>query len=302
MQKKVGARRTGGKRAVLGKKERRRLIQLVVCLGLFLVVFFGKGRLPDEMLDSLQANTDFKAAFSALGKALSDRKSVTEVFGALVTGSLDDGQEHVQAEYPLPAGSSAALVMERIPDRDMILARLGIEAGPEPENDSRDADAEASAPLPEQTAEYTGPALPEGATMDYQDLGIPDHVTPVTGELTSAYGYRDHPVNGTYAFHSGVDLAANLGTPVAAFASGTVDYVGESEAYGLYIQLRHENDVTTFYCHCSELCARKGERVSVGQTIAKVGDTGNATGAHLHLEIKKNGVQLNPAYYIEIPS
>ncbi len=84
-----------------------------------------------------------------------------------------------------------------------------------------------------------------------------------------------------------------------AFADGTVDFIGESEAYGLYIQLDHGNGVKTFYCHCSALYAQKGEEISAGQTIAAVGDTGNATGPHLHLEIKRDGVLLNPVYYIE---
>ena len=135
--------------------------------------------------------------------------------------------------------------------------------------------------------------------MDYVPLGLGETVTPVLGVLTSPFGYRDHPVDGTYAFHYGTDLAADLGTPVQAFADGTVDFIGESEAYGLYIQINHGSGVTSFYCHCSALYAQKGEKVTKGQTIAAVGDTGNATGPHLHLELKQDGVFLNPLYYIE---
>ena len=135
--------------------------------------------------------------------------------------------------------------------------------------------------------------------MEYYDLGLTETVTPVQGELSSSYGYRNHPLDGSNSFHKGVDLAADQGTPVAAFAAGTVDFIGESDAYGLYIQLNHGNGITTFYCHCSELLAQKGERVEVGQTIAKVGNTGRTTGSHLHLELKRDGVLLNPVYYIE---
>lgn len=309
MQKKVSARSTKfriqGKRTTIGKKERRRLLQLALCLGLFLVVFFGKGSLPEGMLRYIQVNTDFKEAFSTLGRAISGGESVSDAFGALLTDVFGAEQEPERSQDAVRINSfavqAAAREMGRIPDRDVILSRLGITVEQEDGGAEPEVDVPQPEPSPEsqpQIAEYTGPALPANATMEYCELGLSDVVTPVSGEITSAYGYRDHPVNGEYSFHSGVDLAAETGTPVAAFASGTVDFIGESEVYGLYIQLDHGNGVTTFYCHCSELYARKGESVSAGQTIAAVGETGNATGAHLHLEIKKDGIFLNPVYYL----
>jgi murein DD-endopeptidase MepM/ murein hydrolase activator NlpD len=82
-------------------------------------------------------------------------------------------------------------------------------------------------------------------------------------------------------------------------ADGVVEYIGESKIYGQYIKLRHAGGVTTFYAHCSKLCARKGQKVSMGDIIAKVGESGNATGPNLHFEIKLDGVFLNPLNYID---
>lgn len=297
MQKKVGAHRSGAGRAAVGKKERRRLTQLALCVGLFLAVFLGKGHMPEELLACIQANTNFREAFSTLGQAIAEGDSAAQAFSALLTGAAEAQPQPSERGSRMERAvvQSAAREMETIPDRDRILARLGITA--EQENTS---EPESGAPLEETPSDAGegGGGLPEGASAEHPELGLSDTVTPVSGELTSAFGYRDHPVNGEYTFHSGVDLAADKGTAVAAFAAGTVDFVGESEAYGLYIQLDHGNGVTTFYCHCSELCARKGEQVSAGQTIAKVGDTGNATGAHLHLEIRKDGTLLDPLYYV----
>ena len=135
--------------------------------------------------------------------------------------------------------------------------------------------------------------------MEYFNLNVSNLTVPIKGEITSGYGYRNHPVDGEYSFHTGIDVAADIGAPIAAFADGTVDFIGESEAYGLYIQLNHGNGITSFYCHCNDLFARKGESVTGGQVIASVGDSGNATGPHLHLELKREGVHLNPVYYIE---
>lgn len=313
MQKKASVRKAkfqnSQKRPTVGTKEKRRLIQLVLCLTLFLIVFLGKGSMPESVLHYIQGDTDFKEAFSVLGKAVSNGESMSHAFGELMISVF--GTEDEPEPSPSITRTHSAVVrsavndLEKTPERDVILARLGItvlqsENNTEIETEDSTNSEALSTPKPYFT-EYTGPVLPTGASMDYYELGLSDFVVPVLGEITSEYGYRNHPVDGEYSFHSGVDLAADIGTSVAAFASGTVDFIGESEEYGLYIQLAHENGVTTFYCHCSELYAQKGETVTAGQIIASVGDTGNATGPHLHLELKKDGMLLNPAYYIEMP-
>ena len=135
--------------------------------------------------------------------------------------------------------------------------------------------------------------------MDKYRLDVGETVTPALGWVSSAYGWREHPVDGGEKFHCGVDLAVNTGTPVLAFADGTVDYIGESQVYGLYLQLRHAGGVTSFYAHCGELLVQQGQTVKAGEQVAVSGATGNATGPHLHFEIKRNGVRLNPVYYIQ---
>ena len=117
--------------------------------------------------------------------------------------------------------------------------------------------------------------------------------------VSSASGWREHPIEGGEKFHAGVDLAAPSGDPIGAFADGVVDYIGESPAYGLYLQLRHDGGVTSFYAHCSKLCVQQGQTVTLGEKIAEVGDTGETTGAHLHFELRLDGELLNPLYYIE---
>ena len=96
-----------------------------------------------------------------------------------------------------------------------------------------------------------------------------------------------------------MDLAVNTGTQVLAFADGTIDYIGDSPEYGLYLQISHANGVKSFYAHCSELLVHQGQTVQAGETVALSGNTGNSTGPHLHLELKVDGVRINPIYYIE---
>ena len=150
--------------------------------------------------------------------------------------------------------------------------------------------------------EYNGPTLPDNATMDRYNLkalGVGETVTPALGWVSSDFGWREHPVDGGEKFHNGVDLAVNDGTDVLAFADGTVDYIGDSPIYGLYLQLSHPGGLKSFYAHCSELLVQQGQTVAAGERVALSGATGNSTGPHLHFELKLNGVLLNPLYYIE---
>ena len=78
-----------------------------------------------------------------------------------------------------------------------------------------------------------------------------------------------------------------------------MDYIGESPAYGLYLQIQHAGGVTSFYAHCSLLCVQPGQQVAAGEKVAEVGDTGEVTGAHLHFELKVDGTLVDPAEYIQ---
>ena len=116
--------------------------------------------------------------------------------------------------------------------------------------------------------------------------------------ISSSFGFRDHPINGEYLFHSGLDLAAAKGTEIRAIMDGTVITAAFESGYGNYIILEHDGGVQTLYAHCSVLCAEPGEAVAKGEKIAEVGATGSATGPHLHIELRYNGQRYDPAYIL----
>jgi len=124
-----------------------------------------------------------------------------------------------------------------------------------------------------------------------------EHKVPVVGTQTSDFGSRLSPITGQPGFHYGLDLAADEGVSIGAFADGTVREIGES-SYGKYLILDHEDGFSTLYAHCSSISATVGQSVECGEEIALVGQTGNATGPHLHLEIWKDGAALDPANYL----
>lgn len=116
--------------------------------------------------------------------------------------------------------------------------------------------------------------------------------------VTSSFGEQRAEFDGD-AFHYGVDFCADKGDPIYAADGGTVVYSGYSKSYGLMLKLDHGNGFTTVYAHCSKLLFDVGDKVYKGQQIALAGDTGVTTGAHLHFEIRKNGVYINPLKFLD---
>ena len=293
-----------------GKKMQKQrgsgqLVRLLLCVVVFLGVYIGKGVWPSKVVQSgqqllaiMESNTDFRAAFASLGLALSERESVLGEFGEFCVAVFAPEQGEQEADPPaVPVAGPVQDVLVANPDREMLTVErpeTPEESAPQPPESTpelRVGDVMGTAPEVDQD-------LPEGYDSRWLYLGGMEMITPVQGAVTSRFGYRDHPTIGRYAAHGGVDIAADKGTAVAAFAGGTVKGVGESEDFGLYLELEHGDGVTTFYSHCSKLCVKKGEQVQVGQTVAKVGSTGKSTGPHLHFEVRLDGVRLDPMHYI----
>lgn len=133
-----------------------------------------------------------------------------------------------------------------------------------------------------------------GSSSAKVNIGI-SLIRPISGTITSRFGSRESIRSSP---HRGLDIAAPTGTPIKAAAAGTVVSAGYSGSYGNMILISHGNGVQTLYGHCSVLNVSKGQAVSQGQIIGKVGTTGNVTGPHLHLEVRINGVLYNPQNYV----
>ena len=150
-----------------------------------------------------------------------------------------------------------------------------------------------------QTPDFSGLPVPEYATTAPIIINYP-LTPPVSGKITSGFGYRLHPVTGERDFHTGIDIAADEGTPIAAALPGTVVEVGYDGIYGNYIRLSHGTNIETRYCHCSEILAEEGSKLREGERIALVGSTGMTTGAHLHFEVLADGLLADPAGVLEV--
>ena len=296
-------RRSGGsagQREVSGR-ERLRLAQFVICAIIFVSVVAVKLLLPEKLgeirnsvSDVMGRNMDVTEVFSAVSKAFSGKEDFKKGAHDVYEAVFHPGGDAVE---------TAAEIPQKIP-KPTVSAKKKDSAVPQKQVQKPLAaqQSKQNTEKPNETTKlacvlYSAANCPKNASMEQEVLGF-HYCTPVQGTLSSPFGYREHPVAGEERFHYGVDLAADTGTAVRCFADGTVTVSGESTSYGKYIMVEHRGGYTTLYAHCSKLLAQSGKKVREGEKIAEVGETGMATGPHLHFELHHGNLYLNPIYYV----
>ena len=315
-----------GKRETLSPGEKRHLAQLVACGSIFVLLVAVKLLLPGRMAQvnerltgMLEQNIDVQGVFSAVGRAVSGEADVDVALQDMYQAVFNP-QEAPAVEASAPAGGEAVDV--RLPAAIEPLRAFRTGAGGSdgwldlPAASAGTAEtaqtggteaAEPTETASQDTAKaatlayvlYSDQNLPDNVCLEQALLGF-DYCTPVMGTLTSSFGYREHPVEGEERFHYGVDIGAATGTEIGCFADGTVTAVGESSSYGKYITVSHQGGFSTLYAHCSKILASSGDTVKEGEAIAEVGETGIATGPHLHFELHQGSQYLNPIYYVSL--
>ena len=272
-QRRRSMRPRGGKRAAPGRRDPlrtgkartpRTIAQIVVCGALFVALVGLKLVMPGHLSELrgtlgewLVRDADFVSAFSAVGRAAS--------------GEQDWGDSLSEAYVAVFGGEGKA--------QEVSGELIGVTV---PEQDVSDL--------------ASGRELPALAVGEQRILGF-SYACPLSGTMTSPFGWREDPNSGEECFHYGVDIAGEEGAAVSCFADGTVGTVGESNILGNYVTVNHEGGFSTLYAHCSAITVSAGQSVRKGDEVARVGSTGNATGPHLHFEVHDGGEYLNPIYY-----
>ena len=273
----------------LSRKERRICMQWVACGSICVLLVAVKLLLPGKLdgigrrvSEAMQTNMDVQAVFSVIGKAAAGERDAQ--------GALSDVYKAVFS------GQESVAVMQTA-----VISANADTAALEELREFRENAAEEEEQQAEQASltyvMYSDENLPDNVSMEQAILGFA-YSSPLEGTLSSDFGYRDHPTEGTERFHYGIDLAAEEGDVINCFADGTVKAVGESSSYGKYLIVSHSGGVDTLYAHCSTVTVSSGQEVQQGEPIAKVGSTGMATGPHLHFELLRDNIYLNPIYYV----
>ena len=320
----------GGRRTA-AQAESRALARLTICGVVFVLLVAVKLLFPEAVSGFARSagqligrNADFKEAFAAMGRAVSGQAAVSDSLQDAYTAVFSPSPP-LEEESAAPSRTKASLdpgarllryTAVRLPEAEaepMAEIVVDLDGAPAPQSPPEEPAGEPeppAAPAAETEEEddttaaeavsyvYTMPALPENASLEQRNLGFA-HTSPIRGALSSAFGWREHPIEGGNKFHYGVDLAADQGTDILAFADGEVYATGESSTLGNYIMLQHQGGYITLYAHCSRVTAAGGAVVK-GEKIAEVGDTGLATGPHLHFELHDGDLYLNPIFYVEI--
>jgi murein DD-endopeptidase MepM/ murein hydrolase activator NlpD len=136
-----------------------------------------------------------------------------------------------------------------------------------------------------------------GAKLDWvslQEINGDLFIWPVSGAITSPYGYRIDPFSGFRSFHTGLDISGSTGTPVRAAMAGRVSKIDYDSVLGNYVVISHHSGYRTLYGHLSVIRTRNGAYVGIGEQVGDIGSTGLSTGPHLHFMVYKNGVTANP--------
>lgn len=123
-------------------------------------------------------------------------------------------------------------------------------------------------------------------------------IKPVSGIITSPFGYRKSPFTGRRTFHSGLDISNRRGTKIVSTAVGKVVFAGRKTGYGNVVIIDHGYGKATKYAHLRDILVHKNQQVKRGEVIATLGNTGRSTGPHLHYEVLVNGTPVNPSKYI----
>jgi murein DD-endopeptidase MepM/ murein hydrolase activator NlpD len=207
---------------------------------------------------------------------------------------LGSTRERTQAERARVAAEETRLRSER--DAHAAALREVVERRDEFEAHARQLEAESSA-IAEQLQvrqRESSSSSSRSSSSSSSSLGGP----LATVRVTSAFGYRVHPIFGSVRLHTGVDLSATAGTPIRAAADGVVVTAGWMSGYGNTVVIDHGGGRATLYAHQSAMSVARGQQVSKGDVIGRVGCTGSCTGPHLHYEVRIDGKPVDPSPFL----
>lgn len=138
----------------------------------------------------------------------------------------------------------------------------------------------------------------EASLRDWMRLAAAPTLWPVQGRITASFGERIDPFSGEGAFHRGVDISSDIGTPIIAPADGVIQFADIMNGYGRTVVVDHGNGVSTLFGHLSGFAVSSGQQVHRGDTLGFVGQSGRSTGPHLHYEVRIFNTPVNPHKYL----
>jgi murein DD-endopeptidase MepM/ murein hydrolase activator NlpD len=279
-------------RKLLTKTVRQTLICLLVLAVIASIIKISTPQtnfLQNKLKGILAYNIDLKGAGGGIQKVLTNLANGDE---ALVKDKDDSLEKYLSNSDDLGATGEQKNTNEELEPASAVFTEVGSVVESANYNNSEDE---------EQTEndEETGNSSGAEDEKIFGNVGY-SFIIPVGGIIGSFFSERVHPIKNEILFHKGIDIEALSGTPIKAAYEGEVIEADKEETYGNYVKIKHIDGLTTLYAHCSKLLVKKGQKVKQGDIIAEVGCTGAADGPHLHFEVRKDNVAVNPLDYIAL--
>jgi len=281
--------------------SKRKIKSTVVCMAGLLLTFgltsysaFNGSKTNATLSNQVAAlHNDLNELSGKLSKTTSNNKTL-----ALQVNSLKEensAQEKVfQQEKATLLNTAVTELEERSNMIERIMCNIGVDVKDAPAIDSSNSGGPFIVPHEDVGKELLYRSDNFLQTILYVPLG-----RPVPGRISSRYGHRTDPVNGKRGFHEGIDLKGRSGDPILATADGTVTKAFWNGGYGRYIEVDHGNGYVTKFAHMKKILVKKGDKVTRGQKIGQVGNSGRSTGSHLHYEICFNQNPVNPSKFMQ---
>ena len=242
--------------------------------------------LQEELTASKELAEEQKASLQADKKSVEKQKEEVDTEGELTASQLkqlEADQASLEAEIRAANEASASNSSSN---------NSSSSSKPSSNSSSKPSSSSSSKPSSNNSSSSSGSSSGKTYTHNGITMKFP---LPYYNKVSSHYGTR------ASGYHKGVDLAVGSGTPIYAAAGGKVIRASNHWSWGNHVVISHGNGYSTLYAHCSKLLVKRGQTVSAGQQIAKVGSTGHSTGPHLHFEVYKNGARINPEPFIGYP-
>lgn len=280
--------------------SKRRIKSTIVCLTGLLLTF---GATSYSTFHGIRTNADLSKQVATLdseinnltgklGKTTRSNEALAiQVNDLKVQNSMQE--EFFQQEKATLLNTAVTELEERSDMIERIMCNIGVDIKDTPVADSSNSGGPFIMPQENIGKELLYRSDSYLQTIHYVPLG-----RPVPGKVSSRYGHRTDPVNGKKGFHEGVDLRGRSGDPILATADGTVTKSFWNGGYGRYVEIDHGNGFVTKFAHMKKILVKRGEKITRGQKIGLVGNSGRSTGSHLHYEICFNKKPVNPSKFM----
>jgi murein DD-endopeptidase MepM/ murein hydrolase activator NlpD len=272
------------------------LIFLIICTG-FSISLFSQNREISIQLADLQYRMQHSDEIIAEYQRIADKEKL-ELSLEVANLKLDNANQEMahKEEKEQLLSTAVSELNERSEIIETIISNIGAKVS---DNSSSKKGSNSGGPfIPAQAGDHDKLIFQTDTYLDtirFLPLG-----RPVEGPVTSRFGKRSDPLNKKNAFHEGVDFRGKRGERIYATADGVVKRACKNGSFGNYVEIDHRNGYTTAYAHMQNYIVKEGERVSRGQLIGQIGNSGRSTGPHLHYEIRYKKKPVNPSKYMQV--